>query len=215
MKVFVFCHESWWWPRDLFLGVPGETREHISGHFAYYNHATKCQLKAWHQANFRSQQGGKNNNEANSKRNPFRNANRSKKIICCLLSSTFFAINQILLSIGVCPRCFNSRIKWNIYRRRSIRGHSLALEELFITTRHTLQIWKVYDSLRSVNRGECSRACSPESGEQAPDSGACSHTGHYYSWFCLADISQAKNGEIQIVVYFTRLRCSHNPCLST
>ena len=152
MKVFVFCHESWWWPRDLFLGVPGETREHISGHFAYYNHATKCQLKAWHQANFRSQQGGKNNNEANSKRNPFRNANRSKKIICCLLSSTFFAINQILLSIGVCPRCFNSRIKWNIYRRRPIRGHSLALEELFITTRHTLQIWKVYDSLRSVNR---------------------------------------------------------------
>ena len=33
--------------------------------------------------------------------------------------------------------------------------------------------------------------------------------------FCLADISQAKNGEIQIAVYFTRLRCTHNPCLST
>ena len=115
-------------------------------------YATKYQLKAKHQANFRSQQGGKNNNEAKSKRNPFRNANRSNKIFCCLLSSTFFAINQILLSIGVYPRCFNSGIKWNIYRRRSIRGHSLALEELFITTRHTLQIWKIYDSLRSVNR---------------------------------------------------------------
>ena len=69
-----------------------------------------------------------------------------------MLNSTSFAINQVLLSIGVCPWCFNSGIKWNIYRRRSIRGHSLPLEELFITTRHTLQIWKVFDSLRSVNR---------------------------------------------------------------
>ena len=33
--------------------------------------------------------------------------------------------------------------------------------------------------------------------------------------FCLAEISQAKNGEIQIAVYFMRLRCAHNPCLST
>ena len=47
------------------------------------------------------------------------------------------------------------------------------------------------------------------------DSGACSHSVHDCSSFCLADISQAKNGEIQIVVYFTRLRCTHNPCLST
>ena len=54
-----------------------------------------------------------------------------------------------------------------------------------------------------------------DSTKKNADSGACSHTGHYYSWFSLADISQAKNGEIQIVVYFTRLRCSHNPCLST
>ena len=31
----------------------------------------------------------------------------------------------------------------------------------------------------------------------------------------LADISQAKNGELLIVVYFMRLRCTHTPCLST
>ena len=38
-------------------------------------HATKYQLEAWHQAYFRSQQEEKNNNEANSKGNPFRKAN--------------------------------------------------------------------------------------------------------------------------------------------
>ena len=44
---------------------------------------------------------------------------------------------------------------------------------------------------------------------------ACSHTVHHSSTFFTADISQVKNGELLIVVYFTRLRCTHTPCLST
>ena len=47
------------------------------------------------------------------------------------------------------------------------------------------------------------------------DKRACSHTVHHCSTFFTADISQAKNGELLIVVYFTRLRCTHTPCLST
>ena len=47
------------------------------------------------------------------------------------------------------------------------------------------------------------------------DKRACSHTVHHCSTFFTADISQAKNGELLIVVYFTRLRCTHTLCLST
>ena len=47
------------------------------------------------------------------------------------------------------------------------------------------------------------------------DKRACSHTEHDCSTFLSADISQAKNGEFLIVVYFTRLRCTHTLCPST
>ena len=47
------------------------------------------------------------------------------------------------------------------------------------------------------------------------DKRACSHTVHHCSTFFTADISQAKNGELLIVVYFTRFRCTHTHCLST
>ena len=47
------------------------------------------------------------------------------------------------------------------------------------------------------------------------DEGASFYTVHDYLTFFSADISQAKNGELLIVVYFTRLRCTHTPCLST
>ena len=47
------------------------------------------------------------------------------------------------------------------------------------------------------------------------DLGACSHAVHDFSTSFSADISRAKNGEFLIVVYSTRLRFTHTPCLST
>ena len=47
------------------------------------------------------------------------------------------------------------------------------------------------------------------------DWGACSYTVHDCSTFFSADIPQGKNGELLIVVYFTRLKCTYTPCLST
>ena len=41
------------------------------------------------------------------------------------------------------------------------------------------------------------------------------YTIQHGSTFFSADISQAKNGELLIIVYFTRLRYTHTPCLST
>ena len=44
---------------------------------------------------------------------------------------------------------------------------------------------------------------------------AYSQIGHDYSTIFSADISQATNGELLNVVYFTSLRCTHTLCLST
>ena len=43
------------------------------------------------------------------------------------------------------------------------------------------------------------------------DWGACFHTVDDCSTFFWADILQAKNGELVIVVYFTCFRCTHTP----
>ena len=51
--------------------------------------------------------------------------------------------------------------------------------------------------------------------EKNANEGACFPTVHDCSTFFSADISQAKNGELPIIVYFTRLRCTRTPCLST
>ena len=45
----------------------------------------------------------------------------------------------------------------------------------------------------------------------AKKKGTCSHTEH--DWFFSAGISQAKNGKLLVVVYFTRYRCTYVPCL--
>ena len=42
-----------------------------------------------------------------------------------------------------------------------------------------------------------------------------SHTVNDCSTLLSADMSQAKNGKLFVVVYSTRLRCTHTPCLST
>ena len=53
------------------------------------------------------------------------------------------------------------------------------------------------------------------SAKRNADEGAYSHIGHDYSSFFSADITQAKNGELLNVAYFTRLRFTYTLCLST
>ena len=53
------------------------------------------------------------------------------------------------------------------------------------------------------------------SAKRNADEGTYSHIGHDYSSFFSADITQAKNGELLDVAYFTRLRFTYTLCLST
>ena len=58
--------------------------------------------------------------------------------------------------------------------------------------------------LRTHVTGQAGGRWPTNSTKKNADSGACSHSVHDCSSFCLADISQAKNGEIQIVVSVSR-----------
>ena len=52
------------------------------------------------------------------------------------------------------------------------------------------------------------------SAKKNADKGVFSHNEHDSLTFFSANILQAKNGKLLIVVCFTRLRCTHTPCLS-
>ena len=52
------------------------------------------------------------------------------------------------------------------------------------------------------------------SAKKNADEGVSSHNEHDSLTFFSVNILQAKNGKLLIVVCFTRLRCTHTPCLS-
>ena len=52
------------------------------------------------------------------------------------------------------------------------------------------------------------------SAKKNADKGVFSHNKHDSLTFFSANILQAKNGKLLIVVCFTRLRCTNTPCLS-
>ena len=56
---------------------------------------------------------------------------------------------------------------------------------------------------------------SSNSAKTNADQGAFPHTENDCSTLLSVDMSQAKNGELLIVVHSMCLRCTHIPCLST